>query len=150
MSIINIIKSCPLFMELADDEIDVVIKTCNVLNLEEGEHVFRESDEGDDLYIILTGHAEVHKDGVTLAKLTKGDLFGEMILLNETIRTADVTAKTYTDVLVINYKTIFGLYHKNPSIFSILAFNLCRLLAERLRKTNQEMSELSEKWRKSA
>jgi CRP-like cAMP-binding protein len=145
MSIINIIKGCPLFIELADEEIDIVINTCQVLTLEQGEYVFHENDEGSDLYIVLTGHCHVVKAGVTLANLCKGDLFGEMILLDETIRAADVIADTYTDVLVINYKTIFGLYTKNPSIFSILAFNLCRLLAVRLRKTNLEMKEISEK-----
>jgi CRP/FNR family cyclic AMP-dependent transcriptional regulator len=83
MSIVNIIKSSPLFYELFDDEIDSLIQDCNVLSLEAGDYIFKEGDIGDEIFLILTGGADVKKGDVTLVSLKKGDLFGEMVLLDE-------------------------------------------------------------------
>jgi len=143
MSIINIIKSSPLFFELYDEEIDTIIKDCNVISLEEGSYIFRENDEGNEIYLILTGGAHVKKGEIILADLKKGDLFGEMVLLDERVRTADIVSSTYTDVLVLNYDTIFNKFTKNPKIFSILMLNLCRLLAKRLKTSGDSIRELN-------
>jgi CRP/FNR family cyclic AMP-dependent transcriptional regulator len=147
MSIINIIKSSPLFFELFDEEIDAIIENCDVMNLEEGDYIFKEGDEGNEVYLILTGAAVVKKGETVLAELKKSDLFGEMVLLDERTRTADIIASTYTDVLVLGYDAIFGIFKKNPKIFSLLMLNLCRLLAKRLKTSGTEIKDLNSKIR---
>lgn len=59
MSIMNIIKSSPLFCEFFDAEVEQIVERCQVLSLQDGEFVFREGDQGDDIFIILTGSAQV-------------------------------------------------------------------------------------------
>lgn len=145
MSIINIIKSSPLFFELFDDEIETIVETCNVMTLEEGEFIFRENDEGNEIFLILNGSANVIKGNTILAELKKGDLFGEMVLLEERTRTADIIAKTYTDVLIMDFDAIFGIFKKNPKIFSLLMLNLCRLLAKRLKGSSDLIKNLNAK-----
>lgn len=145
MSIINIIKSSPLFFELFDDEIEIIVETCNVMSLEEGDYIFKENDEGNETFLILTGAANVQKGDTILAELKKGDLFGEMVLLEEKTRTADIVAKTYTDVLVMDFDSIFGIFKKNPKIFSLLMLNLCRLLAKRLKGSSEKIKLLNSK-----
>lgn len=143
MSIINVIKSSPLFFELFDEEIESIISDCSVLNLEEGDYIFKEGEEGNEIYLILTGCAAVKKGELTLVELKKGDLFGEMVLLDERTRSADIMATTFTDVLVLSYDVIFGVFKKNPKIFSILMLNLCRLLAKRLKSSSNEIRKLN-------
>lgn len=143
MSIVNIIKSSPLFYELYDDEIDHLIQNCHVLSLESGEFVIKDGEEGSEIYLILSGGAYVKKGDVTLVELRKGDLFGEMVLLDERKRTADIVASSHSDVLVIDYDTIFNTFSKNPKIFSILILNLCRLLAKRLKGSSEEIKRLN-------
>lgn len=145
MSIINIIKSSPLFFELFDNEIETIVENCNVMSLDKGEYIFKENDEGNEIFLILTGAASVKKAGTVLAQLKKGDLFGEMVLLEEKIRTADVVASTYTDVLVMDFDAIFGIFKKNPKIFSLLMLNLCRLLAKRLKGSSESIKQLNAK-----
>lgn len=145
MSIINIIKSSPLFFELFDEEIDEIIQECNVLSLEAGESIIKEGDEGDEIFLILNGGADVMKGDVCLAHLKKGDLFGEMVLLDERTRSADIISNTYTDVLILSYDVIFGYFQKKPKIFSILMLNLCRLLAKRLKGSGEEIKQLNAK-----
>ena len=83
MSIVNVIKSSPLFFELFDEEIDSIIQDCHVLNLEPGDYIFKEGEDGNEIFLILSGGAAVKKSDVILVELKKGDLFGEMVLLDE-------------------------------------------------------------------
>lgn len=143
MSIINVIKSSPLFFELYDEEVESIIEDCHVLNLEDGDYIFKEGDEGNEIYLILAGGAHVKKGDLVLVELKKGDLFGEMVLLDERTRSADIVANTYTDVLVLSYDVIFGVFKKNPKVFSLLMLNLCRLLAKRLKSSSNEIKKLN-------
>lgn len=133
MSVLQIVKGCPLFYELYDNEIMTICEKCSVMTLGPDETIFKKGDEGDEIFLILSGSAYVEKDGVKLASLRKGDLFGEMVLLKENIRHANVVTDNYTDVLVLHYHDIFGLYKTSPKIFSLLILNLSRLLAGRLK-----------------
>lgn len=64
-----------------------------------GQKVFGEGDSGDRAYLIQDGQIEIIKNGVTLATLGKGELFGEMALVDDQPRMA--TAKALTDVSTI-------------------------------------------------
>jgi CRP-like cAMP-binding protein len=142
MSIQNIIRGAPLFNDLYDDEIDVVLRECQVMQLAPGEKVFNEGDIGEDIYLILRGKVSIIKGGVHIADLVKADLFGEMILLYEGTRSTSAFAETHSDLLLLNYKSILKMYDKNPRAMSIMMLNLARLLAERLKKSNISVRDL--------
>jgi CRP-like cAMP-binding protein len=59
-----------------------------------GETIVRAGDEPDGFYLVVAGEAEVRGD-----RLGPGDFFGELALLDETTRTADVVAATDLTVL---------------------------------------------------
>lgn len=142
MSVLHIVKGCPLFYELYDDEILRIVESCRVMQSVKGDHVFKQGDHGNEIYLILNGAAVVKKGEITIAKLRRGDLFGEMVLLKDNIRQADIYIQDYTDILVIDYETIFGLYESNIKVFSILMLNLARMLATRLKKAGEIIEEL--------
>jgi CRP-like cAMP-binding protein len=142
MSVLEIVKGSPLFYELYDTEILKIVEKCKVINLEEGDYIFKENEEGDEIFLILQGSAIVKKGDLTIGKLRKGDLFGEMVLLKEKSRNADIIANNFCDVLVMKYDDIFSLFERDNKIFSILMLNLARMLATRLKKTGQTIAEL--------
>ncbi len=142
MSIQSIIRGAPLFHDLYESEIDAVLSNCNVLQLKAGEKVFSEGDQGEDLYLILDGHVDIIKNTVLIASLGKAEIFGELILLYEGIRSTDAISIGNSDLLVLNYQAILKMYDKNPRAMSIMMINLCRLLADRLKKSNIEVRNL--------
>ncbi|EQC51968.1 cyclic nucleotide-binding domain-containing protein [Bacteriovorax sp. DB6_IX] len=142
MSVLGIVKGCPLFHDLYDSEIMTICEKCSVKTLGPDDYIFRKGDSGNEIYLILSGSAMVCKGDIEIAKLRKGDLFGEMVLLKENVRHADVKSDNYTDILVMNYNDIFGLYQTNPKIFSLLILNLSRLLATRLKGAGAYIEEL--------
>jgi len=86
------------------------------LHFETGEVIFHEGDVGDYLYIIVNGQVEVFttKEGKerVIAKLGKGEYFGEMALLNQRARLATVRCLTPVDILALK-KSDFGLLISN-------------------------------------
>jgi CRP/FNR family cyclic AMP-dependent transcriptional regulator len=64
-----------------------------------GTKVFTEGDAGDRAYLIQDGEVEITKNGLLLATLKKGELFGEMALVDDQPRMA--TARALTDVSVV-------------------------------------------------
>ena len=145
MSILHVVKGCPLFYELYDEEIMKIVHKCRVVKFERGDYVFHQGDKGDEISLFLNGSASVPKGDLELARLRKGDLFGEMVLLKDNLRHADIAIDNYTDVLVISYRDIFGLYETNNKLFSILMLNLSRMLATRLKKAGESIEQLKRK-----
>ena len=70
-----------------------------------GEAIFSEGDNGDEAYMILSGLVEisVQADGskLVLAKLDRGEIFGEMALIDDQPRMAAARAMTDTEVVVV-------------------------------------------------
>lgn len=64
-----------------------------------GQKVFSEGDTGDRAYLIQDGSIEISKNGMVLATLGKGELFGEMALIDDQPRMA--TAKAVGDAAVV-------------------------------------------------
>ncbi len=86
------------------------------LHFETNEIIFHEGDVGDYLYIIVNGEVEVYQEKGTsknvIAKLGKGEYFGEMALLNQRSRTATVKCLSPVDVLALK-KRDFGILISN-------------------------------------
>ena len=146
MSLTEIVKGCPLFYDLYDKEVEQILTRCLVLSFEKGENVITQGEEGEEIFIVLSGELEVRKvidDGfIPLIKLHGGDLFGELVLINKTMRTADVVTTQKSDILVLEYDKIFSMYEKDTKIFALLLLNLARLLTERLDNTNKLLEKL--------
>jgi CRP/FNR family cyclic AMP-dependent transcriptional regulator len=88
------LKSIPLFEEVGDDELAQIAPFTQEVSVEEGKVLVREGDFSYEFMAIEEGKAEVTRAGEHVADLGPGDFFGEMGLLEKTLRNATVTAKT--------------------------------------------------------
>ena len=88
------LKSIPLFQEVGDDELAQIAPFATEVTVEEGRELVREGDFSYEFMAIQEGQAEVTRGGEHVADLGPGDFFGEMGLLERTLRNATVTAKT--------------------------------------------------------
>jgi CRP/FNR family transcriptional regulator, cyclic AMP receptor protein len=88
------LKSIPLFEEVGDQELAQIAPFAQEVSVEEGKMLVREGDFSYEFMAIEEGEAEVTRGGEHVADLGSGDFFGEMGLLEKTLRNATVTAKT--------------------------------------------------------
>lgn len=70
-----------------------------------GQKIFKEGDLGDRAYLIQSGTVEIVKNEIPLATLGKGELFGEMALIDDQPRMASAVAQSDVSVVVISRDT---------------------------------------------
>jgi hypothetical protein len=87
---------------------------------EPGQVVFRQGDEGDCAYFIRSGDVEVvqqQPDGseAVVAKLSRGQYFGEMALIRNAPRNATIRAATRTEAAVLGKQNFLTMLSLLPS-----------------------------------
>jgi CRP/FNR family cyclic AMP-dependent transcriptional regulator len=90
----NRLRSLPLFADLSDEELSEIATFAQEISVEAGRDLVREGDFAYEFMAIEAGEAEVTRHGEHVADLGPGDFFGEMGLLEKTLRNATVSAKT--------------------------------------------------------
>jgi CRP-like cAMP-binding protein len=88
------LKSIPLFEEVGDEELAQIAPFAQEVSVEAGKVLVREGDFSYEFMAIEDGTAEVTRGGEHVADLGPGDFFGEMGLLEKTLRNATVTARS--------------------------------------------------------
>ncbi|WP_309383399.1 MMPL family transporter [Cerasicoccus frondis] len=138
-----LLERSTMFQGLTQWQAKKLILLANLEEREIGEYVVREGDVGDSMYVVIDGELEVSKviDGnkVILTKLTLGDVFGEVALISDIKRTANVIASTDARLLRLNWSELQNLQHYNPFLSSRLFLNLSRILCQRLKSSNERI-----------
>eukprot|EP01041_Mallomonas_annulata_P005441 gene5441-10920_t len=83
-----------IFAGVGDEEINLLINAMGILEVNRGENIITEGDEGDFFYIISNGNFTVIKNNATVVTLGPGKSFGELALMSNTPRGATIRAET--------------------------------------------------------
>ncbi|MGI0078579.1 MAG: cyclic nucleotide-binding domain-containing protein [Nitrososphaerales archaeon] len=127
----------PLFRSLSKEELTEMANSSKEMSFPSGASIVKEGDAGLGFYLVAEGQAVVKRKGRILSKLGRGSFFGEMALLDDQPRSADVTANEPTKCLVLLRWNFWAIVSKNPKI----ARGLLQEMARRLRATNEALSE---------
>ena len=103
----------------------------------EGDVIFRENEPGMEMYVIIEGQVEIRKatgpsSSKTLTTLQKGDMFGEMAVIEKMPRSATAVAIAPTRILVLNERLYDTMVASNPDF----ARKMNRVLSARIRRAN--------------
>ncbi len=143
---VSLVKGCSLFYEIYDTEIENIVKHCLVASYEPDDLIIKQGDVSTDICIMLSGVADISvfdgNENHHITTIKSGDIFGELVLINETERTANIICKKSADVLIIKYEDFYSFYHKNPKVFSLLVLNITRLVTKRLKNMNLALQGL--------
>lgn len=134
----------PLFRKLDEAQLQALACLAAERHFAKGELIILAEAEGDALFVIEEGQVKVsliHEDGreVILSFLGPGEVFGELALLDAKPRSATVTATASTSLLVLRRADFLHLLLGTPQI----AISLLEELAERLRRTDQQLEGLA-------
>jgi putative peptide zinc metalloprotease protein len=91
-----------LFQDLSPGELDVLLNRLVPIAAPRGNTIIEQGDHGDRFFIVRSGALEVRRDGVCLARLERGDAFGEIALLLDVPRTASVVAVEPSQLLALD------------------------------------------------
>jgi CRP-like cAMP-binding protein len=109
-----------------------------------GEPIFHVGAPGQSMMVILNGTVRVSLPGprgkaVILADLPPGELLGEVSLLDGKERSADATALTKCELVVLERRDVVAFLEKRPDV----CLKLLELMCARLRKSDQRMSDIA-------
>lgn len=132
------LRAVPLFRDFDDAQLEQIAAA--VTNQHVGRHQFivREGDPGETFYLIVEGSVAVCRiaaDGreTILSILKEGDFFGEMSILDSSLRSASIKSLTEVELGIIKRSDFLSLLDNNPRIGKLLVIEL----SERLRAANQ-------------
>ncbi|MCX6461581.1 MAG: Crp/Fnr family transcriptional regulator [Actinobacteria bacterium] len=138
-----VLGGVPLFSALDAEGAAALRASMQDLRFGKGDVVFSEGDDGDRLYVvsdgkIKLGHAASDGRETLLAVMGPGDMFGELSLFDPGPRTATATALTDTVLLGLSHQALRPWLTGRPEV----AEALLQALAQRVRRTNDNLSEL--------
>jgi CRP-like cAMP-binding protein len=113
---VDLIKRVPLFADCSRSELEQIAQLADEVDLGEGKELTRLGESGREFFVLLEGEADVTQDGRSINTLHAGDFFGEIALVEDTPRTATVTATTPIRALVITDRAFKQLLEKQPEI----------------------------------
>ena len=157
-SLYGFLKSVDIFSLLSEGEIDEIRAHLEDINVEAGSVLFRQGDEGNELYIVRLGSVATSidlPDGKSreIAVFKSGDFFGEMSIFENAPRSATCTAREKSELLVLHQRSIFRIIENHPTAAQKIMYRMLNITTQRLRNTGDflfDMVQWGDKARKRA
>ena len=135
---VETLRQVPLFESLDDAKARELCGRIETLACPANQVLFHAGDAGDAMYVIESGKVRIcvqAKDGheVTLAKLGRGDFFGEMALLDGERRSADAVVAEDARLALLSREHFLSFMRSSPDV----ALEMLTALANRLRHTDE-------------
>ena len=126
---VPVLQDVPLFHGLSRRHLRRIAGLARTRRFPPGTAIVRAGDPGSAFYVLLDGEARVVRPSGKTVRLSAGAAFGEMALLDDSPRSADVVAEGEVLVMTIGRRAFEKLLRSEPA----LSHALLRTLAARLR-----------------
>lgn len=140
---VELLRNIPMFANIEPSKLKLLAFTSERMAFKDGDILFRQGEPGDSAYVIIGGEADVivdtPKGPLTVAKLRRNDIVGEIAILCDVPRTATVKAASKLEAMVIAKDLFFRLVMEFPQ----MAVEIMRELARRLDATNRKLTAKS-------
>src|SRR5437879_5958822 len=137
----DLIRKIDFFESLDEKLVNNIARLCTELEYTSGDHIVRQGDSGLGLFFIIRGgiKVELEKSGMRMvvATMQPGDFFGELSLIDNKPRSANVICVEDTRCLVLTRDSFSKVTHKYPEI----GFQIAKALAGRVRATNERLEQ---------
>jgi CRP/FNR family transcriptional regulator, cyclic AMP receptor protein len=127
---VEALRRAPLFEGLSKRELAQLARVSEDLEVPAGKVLCKEGEIGHEFFVIIDGEVEVTRNGRRVATRGGEDFVGEIALLEQTPRTATVTAKTPLRLFVLTSSSFKTLIDDNPSVERKVLRTLARRVIE--------------------
>jgi CRP/FNR family transcriptional regulator, cyclic AMP receptor protein len=127
---VEALKNAPLFQGLSKKELTELSRHSEDLEVPAGHVLTREGDTGQEFFVLVEGRVEVKAKGKSLGDRGDGDFIGEIALLEDTKRTATVTATTPLRLFVLTRQDFRRLVDQNPDVERKVLQTLARRIVD--------------------
>ena len=140
----QLLGNSAFFADTPSDVLALIASSGETKNLQRGDVLFSEGDTPESMYIVLSGriaiaigNQPIDSRESMLALMERGDLFGELALLDNGKRSAMARAIEPSSLLQIPYSVVRQQLQLNPTML----WGVTKLLASRLRIMDEVLSD---------
>jgi CRP-like cAMP-binding protein len=120
----------PMFSACSRKDLQILARHADEVAFEPGQALMREGETGREFFVVMSGAAEVSRNGRRLGTIGAGDFVGELALLDKAPRNATVTATTPVVALVLGQREFSGVLAAVPAITHKVLVGMARRLHE--------------------
>jgi CRP-like cAMP-binding protein len=150
-SLVNFLKQSDIFYQLTPTQLELVANICQEVVYNAGDLIFQENSSSKELYVISQGEVDIllnrgkgnmEQKETAVARLRRGQSFGEVALVDEGLRSASARASQKdTRLLIIQREKLIMLCETYPQLGYRLMYNLAADLAMKIRNTDLRIRE---------
>lgn len=142
--LVSLLAEVPLFQLLDADERTALAHMMDQANFPSGYRIFQEGEPGDRMYVVCSGEVELattDKLGqkLVLTAASRGDLFGELSLLDHGGRNAQATVLKDAELLVLDRATLIDFIRRRPEA----ALDMMAVMGSRMRTTTNRLRQMA-------
>jgi CRP-like cAMP-binding protein len=146
IGLVDSLSNISLFDRLNGQELGVLAKYVNVIDVNPGEYIFKEGDKGDYVCFVEKGSLDVMKRSsaggtAIIATLTRGRSIGEMAVIDNFPRSATIRARTKATLLTLTRSGFDLILEQEPTIGVKILKGISRLLSQNLRRTSSQLAD---------
>lgn len=143
----SFLSTVGVFSLLGPDEVTRVAEHLSAVELDGGQVLFNEGDQGNEMYILADGAAAVSislPDGGTheIARFSPGDFFGDMSIFDDAPRSASCRALVRSTLYSLSRSAFTDVIAQDPEIALKLMYRMLNITTQRLRGTSEFVSEM--------
>lgn len=140
---LEVLKGMQMFRYLSYKELVQIGGIAEMVEFKLDQTIFTAGEPGDAMFVVIAGMVRLQKDGKTVAELGRGQHFGEMSLVDRSVRslTATAIAAEGTRLVAIQRKDFYELIKKEPASAVKMLWAFVQVLGQRLRKTTNDLSD---------
>ena len=144
---LELLKQSRIFEGLGEDELQKIMKICQIAKFNHGEKIFEIGEPAEHLFIVKEGEIELRfqvtyqniSTGICLERKVRGEPLGWSALTEPYKYTLSAFAITDSELLQMSHKELKELCEENSHLGYVLMSNIARLIAKRFISTQQRL-----------
>ena len=139
---LEVLKGMQMFRYLSYKELVQVGAIAEMVDLGAGRTIFAAGEPGDTMYVVVAGTVKLYDKDKIVAELARGQHFGEMSLVDRSMRSLTAVAGTEAVRLIaITRKDFYDIIKREPASAVKMLWAFVQVLGQRLRKTTHDLSD---------
>ncbi|WP_273211538.1 cyclic nucleotide-binding domain-containing protein [Runella zeae] len=136
---VMVLKNTDLFAETPENVLSSIAPIMREISYIEAETIFQKGDLGTSMFVIYDGEVGIYDGHVQLATFGRGDVFGELALLDAEPRSATVSALSDVHLFRIDQTDFYDLMDERGEVLR----NIIKILCQRIRNQNTKLRTLA-------
>jgi PPM family protein phosphatase len=139
---LDVLKGMQMFRYLSYKELVQVGAIADMVEVVADQTIFAAGEPGDAMYVVVAGMVRLVDKGAVVAELGRGQHFGEMALVDRSVRSLSAIAGGEAVRLVsISRKDFYDIIKREPASAVKMLWAFVQVLGQRLRKTTHDLSD---------